>query len=79
MLFWKIAYYLKFYLKILNYLKILVKFWEGSDYVLGFKYIGVLNICKFSLIWQTFEYASGCIMEGFCIFQDPKYARFLCM
>ena len=26
----------------------------------GFKYVGFLNICTFSLIWQCSEYALGC-------------------
>ena len=37
----------------------ILNFWEGSEYVSGFKYVRVLNIRKFSLIWQGSEYASG--------------------
>ena len=32
--------------------------------MLGFKHLRVLNICKFSLIWQGSEYASGCNYGG---------------
>ena len=34
--------------------------WEGSEYVLDLKYLTVLNIRKFSLIWRGSVYASGC-------------------
>ena len=33
--------------------------WEGSEYVLGFAYIRVLNIIQFSFISLGSEYASG--------------------
>ena len=36
---------------------------KGSEYVLGFKYVRVLNICKFLLLWQGSEYAWSTILR----------------
>ena len=46
----------------------------------GFKYITVLNIRKFLLIWQSSEYALGCSygrvlnIPGFPVYQVFAYA-----
>ena len=53
--------------------KLNLKSWEGYEYVSDFKYVRVLNIRKFPLIWQRSEYALGCnygkvlIVQGFWV------------
>ena len=44
--------------KVLNMAEI-----KGSEYVLGFKYVRVLNICKFLLLWQGSEYVWSTILR----------------
>ena len=54
--------------------------WEGSEYVLDFKYLTVLNICKFTLMWRGSVYASWCNcgrllnIPGFWVCQVSVYA-----
>ena len=47
--------------------------------MLGFKYVRVLNICKFSWIWQGSEYSSGCDYGRALDIPGFEYARFLRM
>ena len=38
----------------------ILNLWVGYEHVTGFKYVRVLNIRKFSLIWQGSEYGFEC-------------------
>ena len=40
--------------------KLNLKYLKGSEEESGFKYVRVLNICKFLLMWQSSEYTLGC-------------------
>ena len=51
----------------------ILNLWESAEYVLRFKYVRVLNIRKSLVIWPSSEYA----LEGFWIFQDSEYTKFL--
>ena len=42
----------------------ILSLWEGSEYVSGFKYIRILIIRKFPLIWQDSAYAWVCSYGG---------------
>ena len=59
---------------------LILSYWEGSEYVLRFKYGRALNICKFFLIWQGPEYTQGCNygsvlnIPGFQMYQVSAYA-----
>ena len=59
---------------------------KGSEYVLGFKYVRVLNIRKFLLLWQGSEHAWSTILKvlnkssvlnmlGLRILQGCEYVR----